>query len=357
MVQYLTYVYHQSHQDTFTPTGMTYDACMLDVPTANILDQVWEIVASNTVDGPETKLANLITPDICWWVVGSGCADPRFAKWFSPDMPYTTCNVTWDQNAVQRFCGANFGSVTVGDLQKSQIWLEDTEYAKGLTKIWYASRNILQYTPRQFHVYLQNTADAYGLLHSPIYSAEYKKLFDKVGVQYTMYYDAVAGMVEPAGAIPTMVARTGYQEKYISSHNWKDQLSSMGWNSGTWMEPVWYACFALQQPTCSPVPVATPPPIASSPTKPPAAYQFYFHGACSGVFARYVTGRQSNNVAECSVAAMSLVTSASVSYFSYSEKDGGCAFYSGLCTAGDERKQFDTYSILPQASMSTRILL
>lgn len=252
MAQYLTHVYHAWHIDAFTPKGLAYESSMLDVPTANILDRVWDIVERNTVRGANTKLKDLIPQDQCWWTVGNGCDDPRFNRWFSPDLPYSTCNSTWNQITLQRYCGAGFDNATVGDLKKSQVWSEDTDFAKGLTKIWYSSRNMLEHTPKPFHVYLQHSQDAYGLLHSPLYSLEYKKLFERLGIKYAMYYDTTPVMREPLDVTRSRVLLNGQTEKYASNHDWRGQLNSAGLYEGSWTEPVLYACLSLEQPTCSP---------------------------------------------------------------------------------------------------------
>lgn len=251
IAQYLTHVYHAWHHDKFTPKGMSYEAPMLDVPTANVLNRVWEIIENNTIDGAKTKLKDLIPKDMCWWTVGSGCDDARFSKWFSPDMPYSTCNSTWNSMTLERYCGRGFDDAIVGDLRASQVWPEDSEYARGLTKIWYSSRNILQHTPKPFHVYLQDSRNAgeIGLLHSPLYSLEFHKLFEKVGIKYAIYYETTPVMLEPSSVNGSLKVHT---EKYLSNHGWHDQLASAGVQAGSWTESVLYACVSLEQPTCMP---------------------------------------------------------------------------------------------------------
>lgn len=258
LAQYLTHIHHQWNVGLYTPMGMFYRSSMLDLPTANVLNQVWYDIMSSTRDTYATKLKDLIKRDDCWWVVGSGCDDPRFEKYLEPGMPYKLCNSTWNNARVREFCDEGYDHISLGDLVMNDRWpKDDPEVGAGMEKIWYNSRNIGAHTPKPFYVFLLNLEwEDYGLLHSSLFVPAFKRAYHEAGVYYTAYYDShplMKDFNDTDGVIRDVVIGDNHVLKYQSNHGWRDLLSSAGIKAtGDLVEFIAYACFVLSQPGCSP---------------------------------------------------------------------------------------------------------
>lgn len=261
LAQYLTHVYHQWNVGAYTPLGMFYRSSMLDLPTANVLDRVWHLIARGTKNASKTRLKDLIEKSECWWVVGNSCNDTKFDKYLQSDMPYQICNETWNRVTLDRYCGDNFDTATVGDLSRSQRWPdEDPEVGEGMQKIWYATWNMQEHTPKPYYVLLHNlkTEDV-GLLHSSLYVPSFKRAFNEAGIFYAAYYDDHPEMEDyddpKGGDIRSVVMGDGHEMRYQSNHRWLDMLEDAGFSAhrhGGTSEHIQYVCFVLGQPGCSP---------------------------------------------------------------------------------------------------------
>lgn len=259
MSQYLTHVYHRWNVGAYTPLGMFYRSSMLDLPTANIMDRVWQLISKSTKNASSTKLKDLIAQKDCYWVVGNGCGDARFDKYLEPGFSYKICNSTWNDITMKRYCGDGFSTATVGDLISSQRWpKEDSEVGAGMERIWYASKNIPLHTPKPFYTLLYNRKEEdYGLLHSSLYIPAFKRAYHEAGVYYTAYYDTHPEMQDyndtMGSAIEDVVMGDGHKLKYQSNHDWRELLSKSGRaGKGDSEEFLSYICFVLSQPGCSP---------------------------------------------------------------------------------------------------------
>jgi hypothetical protein len=141
--------------------------------------------------GKETKLKEVLEQDECLMIVSNA-----LCKGLRPYKPYPLlCNETWNANA-ETYCEKRYDSVTLGELQATQVWIEDTEQAKGLAKLWYTSRNIAS-APPGFLIYIHNMhnlTDRQSWIHNPLYAHQYAHFAAAAQVDYVVYYADYIGM-------------------------------------------------------------------------------------------------------------------------------------------------------------------
>eukprot|EP00035_Acanthoeca_spectabilis_P028658 m.471580 g.471580 ORF g.471580 m.471580 type:complete len:257 (+) comp31271_c0_seq1:126-896(+) len=125
-INYLTWVYHGFHPDCYSPRSMVYTMAQLDYPVQNILDKVWSLWATDV--GGNTRLATILEQSTanCQMIIGNPwCCS-------NPENEMNLCNQTWSDKQLARFCGGEYGNVTIDELVAGTRWDAATEHEKGL---------------------------------------------------------------------------------------------------------------------------------------------------------------------------------------------------------------------------------
>merc|ERR1711988_663325 len=146
--------------------------------------------------GSNLKLKEVLAPDACTSIVTNAlCTGERPYK---PDLQ--ACNTTWNEQAALYCEPERFNSLTLGELQAARVWVEDTEQAKGLAKLWYISDNIAA-APPGFLLYInnkKNLTDSASFIHNPLYAHKYAEYARAASVDFVVYYTNYYGMkVDP----------------------------------------------------------------------------------------------------------------------------------------------------------------
>lgn len=187
---YLTWTYPKWNKGRYTVKGFMGSFNQLDYPVQNILEPVWSIFAKDT--GTNGRLAGILSQKDCGKIVGN--------PWCSQRSDIPVCNEQWNDHRMQKYCGPNFGSVTLGEIiqDPTSTWQITTKQDKGLYRLWCTSCQIKDADPNpDLHVYIDNPlsgTDWMSVVHNARFAIGYADLGDKYGYQYTVKYQDFPGM-------------------------------------------------------------------------------------------------------------------------------------------------------------------
>jgi acetyl esterase/lipase len=189
LVNYLSFVHHKFSAGSFTPLGMALSDPQFDLPLFCGLDSTWKMWIDSY--GADTLVSHYMAPSDCSKYIGSQLcqSNPLQATalkngGYGVKLP-EICNETWNQQTMQAFCGAKFNTVTFGDLYARQKWnRNDPQVGLGMEKLWYPSKNILDYHPSPFHMLVDGMG--MSMFHNHLYVEKYAEAAAQAGVNFTV---------------------------------------------------------------------------------------------------------------------------------------------------------------------------
>jgi len=194
---YLSFVYPRLRGDGYTPLALMGKSSQLNYPLSPALDTVIDLWTTEL--GDQKKVADVVDQPGCIEVFTDAFCSGRFYQ----SSPWLCSNNS--QTASAQACSPeNFPRLTLGELKAMNTWVEDTEQAKGIAKLWKISENIAD-APAGFHLYIQNfhnDKDGRSWIHNPLYAHQYAKFAAAGNVNYVVYYAdyGITGMPEDAAA-------------------------------------------------------------------------------------------------------------------------------------------------------------
>merc|ERR1712216_351896 len=155
--------YHRFNQDRFTPLAMIAEAPQFDMPIECATDVVWKDILDHMNPGVTARdvFSKAYKGAYIWCGKSIGCPNQFFM-----------CNSTWNSLTKGRYCAteAAFNRTTVAQLHDTQKWDESLpEFGEGLAKLWYTSRNMLEYHPKSFHIYAHDAPSQRNFMHHPMW--------------------------------------------------------------------------------------------------------------------------------------------------------------------------------------------
>jgi acetyl esterase/lipase len=258
IVNYLTYVYHQWHQNRFTPVGMILGSPQFDLPVYCALDKTWESFMD--LSKPDLKASELM--DWTWcshFIANAMCGDDPhgLATHKSGVTRSENCNMAWMNKTMKDICAVNktFQGLTVKDLHESQKWdRSDPEVGLGMEKLWYVSENMKNYHPEPFYMLIHSHDNFF--IHESMYVIGYAKLADQVGVNYTTYFAHYPGITAEDLGYPlfnTVDPFDKTQIYYRSSIEWRGLYETVhNAPAGSVQEHLLFVCFVLGLDHCGP---------------------------------------------------------------------------------------------------------
>jgi hypothetical protein len=169
----------------------------LNYPLSPALDTVIDLWTSELSD--QKKVSDVVDQAGCIEVFTDAfCSGPLYKS--SPWL----CSSNSQTATAQTCAPERFSTLTLGELKAMNTWVEDTEQAKGIAKLWKISQNIAD-APTGFHLYIQNfhnDRDGRSWIHNPLYAHQYAKFAAAGSVKYAVYYAdyGIAGMPKDAAA-------------------------------------------------------------------------------------------------------------------------------------------------------------
>ena len=203
--------------ERFTARSLTYTMAQIDYPIP-ILDRGWGQWSHAL--GADALLSQIVSQEQCAAIIDQNqyCTRPQ------------DCNFTWSHAQSARFCGAgHFEKTTFSDLQQSYTWPTDTAFQRGMTKLWYMSRNLASLPSRfasNFHLLVYNKlngTDANSIIHSDLWARLYATYAEESGAQYAVYYTDYPG-IKPSDRGQERIAASGQVTNYRSNFGWRATL-------------------------------------------------------------------------------------------------------------------------------------
>ena len=173
-VNYLIWTHHRENQAKWSPLSATFTGEQLDYPVQNLLSNVWKRFADDL--GSSYKIADLIRE--------SQCSVLLMNPWCGKSAHTDLCNQRWNDDT-SKFCGAQFGLTTLGQLVAAQTWPtpqhtthvgpSTDEFEAGIMYLWNTTGQMMRHTPANFNLWIYNSGGN-DVTHHALYAKLYADL-------------------------------------------------------------------------------------------------------------------------------------------------------------------------------------
>jgi len=159
-----------------------------------------------------------------------------------PTYLHVPCNAAFNLLTHNRYCSSEavFNATTVEQIRQTQKWDESfPEFGPGLAKLWLTGKNMLQHTPKPYHIFVQVDPFMQNFMHHQMFIQQYVEHADKVGIDYTAFYMPYKGMLSDLPELSHVKEKellssghTGSDGKpmsfhYVSSTGWRNAMPAM----------------------------------------------------------------------------------------------------------------------------------